>query len=376
MPAMSDPTLRMKSLLLLGAGHAHAQVLRHWAAQPLHDVDLTVVSPSALAPYSGMVPGWLAGSYAFEDACIDFEALAQAAGARLIVDEVIACDADQQQVMLRSGTVLGADVLSINIGSTLRPPVVQGADVLAMRPLGALRQRWEARLSDLAMDSLQRPLTLSVVGGGAAGVETLLCAHAHLRAMCPQRPITPRLISRSPVLLQGMSSMAARLARRLLDARGAQLQLGIGFDDAPPAPSTDEHLVLWATGAQAHHWPARSGLATGDDGFIRIDAQLRSVSHPRVFAVGDCAEWTERALPKAGVYAVRMGPVLANNLRAALGRAPWQAYTPQPRYLALLATGEDSAIAAWGPLAAHGRWAWRWKDRIDRGFIAGFAVPA
>jgi pyridine nucleotide-disulfide oxidoreductase family protein len=375
---MTDPTLRMKSLLLLGAGHAHAQVLRDWAARPLHDVELTVVSPSALAPYSGMVPGWLAGSCAFEDICIDFAALARAAGARLLEDEVIACDAGQKQVMLRSGTVLGADVLSINIGSTLRPPAVAGAQVLAMRPLGALRERWETRLSALAMDTLQGPLTLTVVGGGAAGVETLLCAHAHLRAMCPQRPITPRLITRSPALLQGMSPMASRLAQQALAARGAELHLGVGFDDAPSAPTTNEHLVLWATGAQAHHWPARSGLATGDDGFIRIDAQLRSVSHPCVLAVGDCAQWGalgEPGLPKAGVYAVRMGPVLANNLRAALGRGSWQTYTPQRRYLALLATGDGAAIATWGPLAARGRWAWRWKDRIDRGFIAGFAAP-
>lgn len=378
---MNQPTLRMRSLLLLGAGHAHAQVLRDWARRPLPDVDLTVVSPSALAPYSGMVPGWLSGHYAFADICLDFEALAQAAGARLITDEVIACDAALRQVMLRSGTVLGADVISINIGATLHPPEVTGAEVLAMRPLGALRARWETLLSDLAMDPLQRPLTLTAVGGGAAGVETLLCAHAHLSLMCPERPIAPRLISRSPTLLAGMAPHAARLVRAALDARGVELLLGTGFDDAPSAPTKSEHLVLWATGAQAHHWPARSGLASSDDGFIRIDAQLRSISHPQVFAVGDCADWgaspgaADASLPKAGVYAVRMGPVLTHNLRAALGQGQMQTYTPQRRYLALLATGDGSAIGAWGPLAAQGRWAWRWKDHIDRGFVAGFAAP-
>lgn len=373
---MPQATLQMKSLLLLGAGHAHAQVLREWARRPLPDVNITVISPSPMAPYSGMVPGWLAGVYRFDDICIDFEALAQAAGARLITDDVIACDAALRQVMLRSGTVLGADVISINIGATLRPPEVPGADVLAMRPLGALRERWETLLSDLAMDPLQRPLTLTVVGGGAAGVETLLCSHAHLSLMCPERPIHARLITRSHTLLPGMAHGAATLARHALDVRGIEVLLGTGFDDAPAAATQAEHLVLWATGAQAHHWPARSGLATGDDGFICIDAQLRSLSHPQIFAVGDCTEWPHRALPKAGVYAVRMGPVLANNLRAALGQGALQTYTPQRRYLALLAMGDGQAIGAWGPLAAQGRLAWRWKDHIDRGFVAGFARSA
>ena len=100
---------------------------------------------------------------------------------------------------------------------------------------------------------------------------------------------------------------------------------------------------------------------------------MRSVSHPQIFAVGDCTEWPDHPLPKAGVYAVRMGPVLSNNLRAALGQGSLQTYTPQRRYLALLAMGNGHAIGAWGPLAAQGRLAWRWKDHIDRGFVAGFA---
>lgn len=109
---------------------------------------------------------------------------------------------------------------------------------------------------------------------------------------------------------------------------------------------------------------------------MRIDEQLRSVSHPQVFATGDCASWAGQALPKAGVHAVRMGPVLASNLRAAL-RAPAAAgdlrvHRPQPRFLALLATGDGRAIASRGPFGAEGAWAWRWKHRIDRRFLKQF----
>ncbi|WP_088280228.1 FAD-dependent oxidoreductase [Ideonella sp. A 288] len=364
----------MKRLLLVGAGHAHAQVLRDFAARPMPGVAITVVSPSALAPYSGMVPGWLAGHYRFDEICIDFEALSRAAGATWVADEVIAFDADQRMLMLRSGTVLGADLVSINIGSTLRPPAVDGARVLSLRPLGDLHRAWEALLADLAAQPQGRPIDLTAVGGGAAGVESLLAVRTRLAALCPGRPLTARLLTRSPDLLPGMSRLAARQMHGVLAAAGAAVHTNTGFDEqAPPAsPADAERLVLWATGAQAHRWPGRSTLAASETGFIRIDDHLRSVSHPAVFAVGDCAQWAD-PLPKAGVYAVRMGPVLTRNLRACLGDGAPQTYSPQRRFLALLATGDRRAIATWGPFAAQGAWAWRWKDSIDRGFIAGFA---
>ncbi|MDQ2928881.1 MAG: FAD-dependent oxidoreductase, partial [Pseudomonadota bacterium] len=137
------------------------------------------------------------------------------------------------------------------------------------------------------------------------------------------------------------------------------------------AGSTD--VVLWATGAEAHSWQRGCGLAVSDRGFIRIDERLRSCSHPQVHAVGDCAEWA-RPLPKAGVFAVRMGPVLSRNLRAALGAGTPVPYAPQRRYLALLATADGRAIASWGRWSLQGRWLWRWKDRIDRAFVGRFVI--
>jgi len=360
----------MKRLLLLGAGHAHAQVLRDWISRPVPGVELTVVSPSPLAPYSGMVPGWLAGHYRFEQICIDFEALARAAGARWIEDEAVDLDAERRLLRLASARVLDFDLLSINIGSTLEPPVVQGPRVLSLRPLGRLRQAWESLLADLAREPPDRPLAITAVGGGAAGVESLLAARARLALLQPGWTIRARLVTRSHELLPGMARGAARRAEALMRRAGITLSTDTDFDDAV-ARSSD--LVLWATGGQPQAWPQSSALALSRAGFIRIDESLRSVSHPKVFAVGDCAEWAQ-PLPKAGVFAVRMGPVLAHNLRAALTRTSLRAYAPQRRYLALLATADGSAIAAWNGWSAQGRWAWRWKDRIDRGFVARFVV--
>jgi pyridine nucleotide-disulfide oxidoreductase family protein len=371
--------------VLVGAGHAHAEVLRRWAAAPLPGVDLVLVSPQVLAPYSGMVPGWLAGHYDFENICIDFAPLAAAVGARVVLDEVAAMDAADRCLQLKSGERLRYTDLSLNLGSTLNPPPAlaqrPGTRVLSLRPLGGLHRAWHSLLAELQADSAARaarPLCVTAVGGGAAGVEALLAVLARLRALQPQRPITGRLFNRAPELLPGLARGAAQALQRALQAAGAVLHLGQAFDaqvldrDDP----AHEQLLLWATGAEAHAWQAGSGLAVSPAGFFAIGSTLQSCSHPEVFAVGDCAAWTP-PLPKAGVYAVRQGPVLAHNLHATLQGQALQTYTPQRQTLALLALGDGRAVAARGPWSASDRWLgpwfgrvlWRWKDHIDQRFL-------
>ena len=369
----------MKRLLLVGAGHAHAQVLQDWIGKPVPGTELTLVSPSALAPYSGMVPGWLAGHYRVDEICIDFERLARAAGVRFVQAEVVAIDAAQRRVTLDDNRHFDYDMLSLNIGSTLSPP--DGDGVLSLRPLGKLHDAWEAWLAEFAKrDDQDAPLRVTAVGGGAAGVESLLAVLVRLRALQPRRRIDGQLVTRSDVLLPDMAPGAVRAASRALRAAGVELRLGTDFGP-DIAAATD--LLLWATGAEAHGWPRDSALACSELGFVRIDEHLRSVSHPEVFAVGDCADWSgaDGPLPKAGVFAVRMGPVLAHNLRAALTDQPLQSHRPRRRFLALLASADRRAIAAWNGWSAAGpwlgRWLWRWKDGIDRGFLRRFeTAPA
>lgn len=369
----------MKRLLLVGAGHAHALVLLDWLRRPLPGVELTVVSPQPFAPYSGMVPGWLAGHYRHEQIGIHFDRLAARAGARWLAGELHRLDADRRVATLADGATVPFDLLSLNVGSTLRPPPLasQGSapTVLALRPLVRLLHEWPAWLRRAQQAPAMRPLHVTAVGGGAAGFESLLAVLARLRTLQPQRPIQGRLVTQGETLLPGFAPRAVRAAHGALARAGAELRLQTRWNDSLAA-GTD--LVLWATGAEPQDWQAdparRGGLASDERGFLRIDAQLRSLSHPPVFAAGDCAAFAP-PLPKAGVYAVRMGPLLARNLRAALGDGSAADYAPQRRFLALLATGDGRAIASRGGLGAGGRWVWRWKDHIDRGFVTRFAEP-
>lgn len=363
----------MKRLVLAGAGHAHAQVLRQGAARSMAGIEVVVVSPEPLAPYSGMVPGWLAGLYRYDEIVLDFPLLVQAAGARWLQGEVHGLDPLRRHLLLADGSSLGYDVLSLNLGSTARPPTVGHAEVLPLRPLSLLRWRYEALLERYAAGRSVHPFVVTAVGGGAAGFEALLGVLQRLRRLRPERVVQGRLVTQSAELMPGLAPVARRAAQRALARAGVTLHLGSRWCQRADDGSD---VVLWATGAEAHDWQRdperRGGLAVDEAGFIRIDARLRSLSHCQVFAAGDCASWQGRHLPKSGVHAVRMGAVLSDNLRVALAGAPraFRNHRPQRRSLALLGTGDGRAIASRGPFGAEGAWAWRWKDRIDRRFLA------
>lgn len=361
-----------RRLVLVGGGHAHAEVLRQFARRPLPDTTLVLVAPQTLAPYSGMVPGWLAGQYRFEELCIDVAALARQAGAEHLAQAVTGLDAARGSLHLADGRSLGYDLLSLNIGATLHPPEVPPAGrCLALRPLADLERAWTALWADPWLVDDPAPLAVTMVGGGAAGVEVMLAVCATLRRRLPQRTLLPRLVTRSDRLLPGMAEGAARRAEAALAAAGVRVQRNTDARPMLVRPARAPGLLLWAAGAQPHAWPVEGGLAADAAGFVQVDAMLRSVSHPEVFAVGDAAAWAP-PLPKAGVFAVRQGPVLAANLRAALLGMPLRPYRPQRRYLALLATADGRAIAAWGTHAAQGQ-AFGWlKDRIDRDFIGRY----
>ncbi len=361
--------MNTQRLVLAGAGHAHAQVLLDWLRAPLPGVEMVLVSPQARAPYSGMLPGWLAGRWRDDEIAIDFAALCAACGARWIADELAALDPDGRRLTLAGGATLDFDQLSLNVGSTLTAPDAGAATVLALRPLAALQSRWTAWLQRWRDGAAGAPASVLAVGGGAAGFEALLAVLARLRATRPDRPVSARLLTAAPRLLDGFAPGAVHAAERALARAGVALQTGSAWS---PGAAADADLLLWATGAEAQPWQrdaARRGtLAVGERGFVQIDRQLRSLSHPWIHAAGDCAAWAE-PLPKSGVYAVRMGPVLSRNLRAAFGDGRPADYRPQRRVLALLATADGRAIAARGGLAAEGRWVARWKDAIDRRFV-------
>ena len=131
-----------------------------------------------------------------------------------------------------------------------------------------------------------------------------------------------------------------------------------------------------AAGAGAPDWIKASGFAVDERGFLLTNDYLQSVTFAEVFGAGDCATQEGRSYAKAGVFAVRAAPILAANLRAALAGLPLAPFRTDPRYLALISTGSKHVVGTWNGYAWSGSWAWRWKDRIDRQFVAKYSPPS
>jgi pyridine nucleotide-disulfide oxidoreductase family protein len=375
----------MKRLLLLGGGHAHVQVLADLAAQGLPGWEVLLVTPHARQIYSGMLPGWIAGHYPLEACAIALDRLAARARVGFLQAAGIGLDLAGQQLLCSDGQRLPYDLISIDTGPMPALAGLPGSaeHALPIRPIEAFVAAWPAWLERLrqAAGSAAAPLRLLVLGAGAAGLEVAFAIRHRARvegwaglqislvdpAEQPLRDAPPRARRRATELL-AERGIEWRGRHRATQVTPGQLHLAQGeplaFD-----------LALLVTGAAAPDWPGRSGLATDAAGFIRVDAALRSVSHPQVFAAGDVAALAE-ARPKSGVYAVRAGPVLARHLRAACTGQPVGRWQPQRHALYLISTGERHALACWGRWAVDGAWVWRWKDHIDRRFMRRFGTPA
>lgn len=372
---MHLPLPLTRDLVLIGGGHAHALVLRMWGMDPLPGVRVTVINPDPVAPYSGMLPGHIAGHYARDDLMIDLVRLARFAGARVIVDHAIGLDPAGQGVTLASGRVIPFDVASVDIGITTDLPRVPGfaEHTIAAKPMARYAAAWDRFLDDVAADRVAP--RMAILGGGIAGVELAMASAHRLRGMGVAPDIT--LIDRGAILSEFAPGPRARLLAELArwdvacidnDAAAEITAEGVILSSGRVVPAS---LSLGVAGAIPQPWLVHTGLEL-TEGFIAVDRHLQSTSHPAVFAAGDCAHMGHAPRPKAGVYAVRQAPVLLRNLRAALGDGGMRPYHPQRDYLKLVSLGDRRAMAHKGGWRLTGAAMWRWKNRIDQTFMDRF----
>ncbi|MDD2719794.1 MAG: FAD-dependent oxidoreductase [Gallionella sp.] len=367
----------MYRLIMVGGGHAQLSVLKALAQKTSLDIDAVLITPSPYQIYSGMLPGWMAGHYNLSDCRINLCPLAEAAGVRLIFSKVVGIDAKRRRVELSNGTYLDYDGLSLDVGSEGDTSWLEavGERLLPIKPLGDFVQRWPAILTAA---SQQDDYRLVVVGGGAAGVELAFAAqHAFATQRCKQASV--RLVASESGILSGHAAGVKARTRALLRQRGITLYQGraVGITEGV-ALSSGESLradcLIAATGARPPAWLRNTDLALDEHGYILVDGQHRSLSHPNVFAAGDVCSRADIKLARSGVHAVFAGPVLARNLIASIGGQKPQSYRPRKRSLYLLATGPQYAIASWGEFSAQGHWVWRWKNWIDRCFMRKYGA--
>ncbi len=367
-----------RSLVLIGGGHAHALVLRQWGMKPLPGVQVTLINPDPSAPYTGMLPGHLAGHYDREALDIDLVRLARFAGARLVLDRATGLDRGARRVRLAGRPDIHYDALSVDVGITSEMPSLPGFSAygVAAKPLGLLAGRWRDFLG--AVRAGEKAPDVVIIGAGVGGVEIAL-AMAH-------RLTTDGIENARVTLLdsgQGLAGLGPG-ARRAVTGRLKGLGIAL-YTDVQVTSLHEDGVVLssgevlassftvGSAGARPHDWLSQTGLdLTG--GFITVDNTLCSVSDRTIFGAGDCVHLSHAPRPKAGVYAVRAAPVLFANLQARLSGDSLRSYWPQRDYLKLISLGEQSAVADKFGLRLEGEWVWRLKDRIDRRFMEKFST--
>jgi len=341
-------------IVLVGGGHSHALLLRHWAMQPVPGVRLTLVSRDVLTPYSGMLPGFVAGHYSFNDIHIDLLRLCAWAGVRFIAAEMTGIDLTAQTVQLAGRPAVSYDVLSLDTGSTPSLDISGAAEFATpVKPVHSFVDRWQSVLE-------RAPKDLALVGAGAGGFELVMAMAYRLREQA----------TNLHWFLRGQQPMSDRpqsVGKHALKAAvSAGVQLHTGFDvqsvTRGKLHASDGRCVrfdelLWCTAAAAPHWPKSAGLAIDERGFVATNATLQSSSHSNVFATG---------------FAVRQAPVLLHNLQALLSGKPLRHYVPQKDFLSLVSTGKQHAIGSRSGFSFAGRWVWLWKDYIDRKFMNQF----
>jgi selenide,water dikinase len=387
MQSHEQPVLR--DLVLVGGGHSHVIALRMLAMRPEPGLRITLVCTDVDTPYSGMLPGYIAGHYSFDEVHIDLGRLAAFAGARFIHGEVTGLDRANRRVLLKGRPSVPYDLLSINTGSTPKVQQIDGAQAHAVpvKPIAHFNQRWLALLERVR--GLRDRFTVAVVGGGAGGVELVLSMQYRLRQELHALGKNPDLLlfvlltagdTILPTHNPGVRTRFARVLRErrvAVHTRAEVSQVSPGCLTTQDGRTFDADETMWVTQAGGPAWLQGSGLALDEHGFVHVNEHLQTPDDPKVFAAGDVASFLPRPLEKAGVFAVRMGPALARNLRSALRGQPLRPYRPQKHWLALISTGDRHAVASRGPIGFAGDWVWRWKDWIDRRFMRKFTeLPA
>ena len=377
--ATPAPASSRKRLLLLGAGHAHLAVLETLASKRRLNADVTLISPTREVFYSGMLPGFVAGHYPLLDCVIELAPLLERSRATYIEGRAIALDPSRRKVTIQGPDgerELDYDVLSIDTGASMEPEqmelLIPGARLHALfvRPIEAFAANW----LQLCATAAERVLRIAVVGAGAGGVELALA----IRHRLPTCDLSLFSGGREPAPRHA-HGVQQRVARAL-ERSGVALVRRSCITISPEALLLDDgslhecDVVILANGTQPPIWLDSSELALDERGFIAVDANLRSTSHPAVYAAGDVASRPDQPRPKSGVQAVRQAPVLADNLLVALASSQRRLhkYDAPNRTLNLISCGNQYAIASWGGVNFEGRWVWRWKDRIDRKYVARF----
>ena len=251
----------MTRLLLVGAGHAHLEVVRRFHLERPSGVELTVVTQDPWHYYSGMIPAFLNGSYERADVGFDVQTLIGKLGGHFVLGKAVGIDLERgvvEYLAEAGGTEsLPFDLVSFNLGSGLlgteTPGVREHAELI--KPLSRVVEL-RRRLTEHARQSGNGGVP-TVVGGGSAGVE-VACS---LGALSPDR-LEPRarIVEASERILPDYTDRFRQRAQAVLEDHRIEVRTGAR---ARRGPSHAGDRSLWARWREGH--PRHAPLPAGED---------------------------------------------------------------------------------------------------------------
>ncbi|MFT7642046.1 MAG: selenide,water dikinase, partial [Pirellulaceae bacterium] len=331
-------------VVLLGVGHTNAHILKMWKMQPYTDVRLTCISNYSVATYSGMLPGVLAGQYKTADMEIDLVRLCASANSRLIIDDVDAIDFEERRINFANRPSIRFDALSIGVGSVPNQDLLDGKNprVVLIKPMQTFLERLETATRIAVSETEGDEFRVTIVGGGVGGVEIALCLQQGIHTWLAGRKLIIRVISSHSALGKGVSAAAEKSVRKEFDSRNIEhikdrvVAVEAGNVELESGGNIEGDLILWATTAEAPPLLHNIDLPKDDRGFLLTKDTLQTTADHPVFAVGDTGTIENHRTAKAGVYAVRQGPILWENLQRILHNQPLEKYQPQKNFLKLV----------------------------------------
>ena len=363
-----------KKILLLGAGHAHIQLLHLLSGVDRSLFELILISDQMHSSYSGMIPSFLAGYYSQNQLQFDLQKICDRYHYTFIKGEATAIQISEKKVQISNGNYYDYDICSINIGiktKSIPSAADSKSDVIYLKPISELISKW-----DQIIQRKTAPASLTIIGGGSAAFEIAVACRRRFNDLT----IPIKIITGQSELLHEETQQTKNRARQSLQKLHIDIiekvrveKIESEYVFLSDGRKLSKHICLVGTSAKAPAFFKESGLPVNDSGFIQVDQYLNVLGLKNIFAAGDCCDFTPHPLPKAGVYAVREGPLLARNIISLLkDENKLKAYIPQSYFLKILITGKNEALATYKNLSFRGWLAWRLKDYIDKSFMTRF----
>lgn len=364
---------KSKQLVLIGAGHGNLHLVKNASLLKQRIYEITIISPTDFN-YNGVAPGILGTKYPDGFGKISCKCHLDKVGGRYYQNEVIRINVKERMLFLKNKKSIQFDYLSINIGGRVPTKEILGTSgyTFPVRPVEHLWQ-FNNKLHKL-LRKKPKTIAITVIGGGAAGVEVAGNVHQLIKS----HGIIPviSLITRGKTLLPQFSTKASLKVVNYFQKRGIEVKLKCEVKELTENQAILSSkiripfdLSILAAGIKPNKLETQGTLQTTNVGEMIVNAYLQCIDHPNIFASGDCSYFEPQPLWKSGFHAINQGPVLLKNLSAIAKGLKLHEYQPTKRIQTALNLGDGTGLLIIGKFSYLGKLSLNLKDYIERRYI-------